>query len=107
MRQYIFFAAMVLAPLCACSNNPATTWATPPEPGATAVAVAESPAALAFRVVTCVARTPLLIVPAAASTVVPFSKSKGGSGGQYLLSNVQDDCGPPYIVTPSEVANEP
>lgn len=100
-------AALVLAPLCACGNNPATTWATPPEPGTTAVAVAESPLALAMRVTTCVARTPLLLVPAAASAIVPFSKSKEGSGGQYLATNAQADCGPPYIVTPNTVATEP
>lgn len=106
MRRHVF-AAIALAPLCACSFGPGGTWATPQQPGATAVAVAESPVALAFRVVTCVARTPLLIVPATASAIVPFSKSKEGSGGQYLASNAQDDCGQPYIVTPSAVTNEP
>src|SRR5581483_197742 len=106
MKQHIL-AAIALAPLCACSFGPGGTWATPQQPGATVVAVAESPAALAFRVVTCAARTPLLVVPAAASAIVPFSKSKAGSGGQYLASNAQDDCGPPYIVTPSVVATEP
>ena len=103
----IVLAALALVPLCACSNNPATTWATPPGAGATVVAVAESPLALALRVTTCVARTPFLLVPAAASAIVPFSKSKEGSGGQYLATNAQNDCGSPYIVTPNEVATEP
>jgi hypothetical protein len=105
--KFRLLAAVVMAPLCACGSNPATTWATPPEPGATAVAVAESPLALAMRVTTCVARTPFLLVPAAASAIVPFSKSKEGSGGQYLAANAQADCGAPYIVTPNEVATEP
>lgn len=106
MKRHIL-AAIAMAPLCACSFGPGGTWATPQPPAAGVVAGVESPVALAMRITTCVARTPLLIVPAAASAIVPFSKAKDGSGGQYLARNAQADCGPPYIVTPSEVANEP
>jgi hypothetical protein len=39
--------------------------------------------------------------------VVPFSNSKEGSGDSYFWNNAAADCGPPYLVTPSQVSNEP
>jgi hypothetical protein len=106
MRRHLF-AAVLLAPLCACSFGPGGTWATPQQPAATGVAVVESPVYMAFKVPVCLLRTPLLLPAALASSIVPFSKSKEGTGSAYLASNAQADCGPPYTVTSSQVANEP
>src|ERR1700727_2602140 len=104
MRSYLL-AALVLAPLCACSMGPGGTYATPTGPAATGVAVAETPLLMAFRVPVCLARTPLLLPAALASAVVPFSHTKEGSGVDYFSNNAQADCGPPYIVTPAQVSN--
>jgi hypothetical protein len=106
MRSHLL-AALVLAPLCACSMGPGSTYATPTGPAATGVAVAETPLLMAFKVPVCLARTPLLLPATLASAIVPFSKSKEGSGGDYIANNAQADCGPPYIVTPSQVSTEP
>src|ERR1700733_7502488 len=106
MRLHVL-AALFVAPLCACSFGPGGTWATPQEPAATGVAVVETPVYHAFKVPVCLLRTPLLLPAALASSIVPFSKSKEGSGGDYLANNAQADCGPPYMVTPNEVATEP
>ena len=54
---------------------------------------------MAFKVPVCLARTPLLLPAALASAVVPFTHTKEGSGVDYLSSNAQADCGPPYVVT--------
>jgi hypothetical protein len=106
MRLHVL-AALLVAPLCACSFGPGGTWATPQEPAATGVAVVETPVYLAYKLPVCLLRTPLLLPATLASSVVPFSKSKEGTGGAYLSNNAQSDCGPPYTVTPNEVATEP
>jgi hypothetical protein len=106
MRPHLL-AALILAPLCACSMGPGGTYATPTGPAATGVAVVETPLLMAFKVPVCVLRTPLLLPGALASAVVPFSNSKEGSGVDYLSSNAQADCGPPYIVTAAQVSGEP
>lgn len=106
MRPHIL-AVLLLAPLGACATGPGGTYATPTGPAATAVAVAESPAYAGFKTVTCLGRTPLLLPGALASAVVPFSKSKDGTGMDYLVTNAQADCTPPYWVTPAEVSSEP
>jgi hypothetical protein len=62
---------------------------------------------MAFKVPTCFVRTTLLMPAALVSTIVPFSNSKEGTGGDYLASNGKANCGPPYIVTPTQVSNEP
>jgi hypothetical protein len=100
-------AALLVAPLCACATGPGGTWATPTGTGATVVAAAESPVYFAFKAPVCLLRTPVLIPGAIASAIVPFSKSKEGSGVDYLTSNAVADCGPPYMVTPTQVGNEP
>ena len=48
-----------------------------------------------------------LIPGTIASWIVPFSNSKEGSGDSYFYNNAAADCGPPYIVTPAQVSNEP
>jgi hypothetical protein len=106
MRMH-FMAALLVAPLCACAAGPGGTWATPTGTGATVVAAVESPVYAAFKVPVCVLRTPALIPSAIASAIVPFSKSKEGTGGEYLATNAAADCGPPYWVSPSQVSNEP
>jgi len=106
MRLHVL-AALIGAPLCACAMGPGGTWATPQEPGATVVAAIETPLYDAFKVPVCLLRTPALLPATLASAIVPFSKSKEGSGGQYLGSNAVADCGPPYMVTSSQVSNEP
>jgi hypothetical protein len=107
MRPHLL-AAVILAPLCACSSfGPGNTVATPTGPAATAVAVAESPLLIASKVPTCIGRTLLLGPAALASMVVPFSNSKEGSGTSYFTNNAETDCGPPYVVTPSQVSTEP
>lgn len=100
-------AALVMAPLCACATGPGGTWATPQGPAATGVAVAETPLLMASKVPVCIARTALLGPAAIASAIVPFSKSKEGSGVDYFSANAQADCSGPYIVTPAAVSNEP
>jgi hypothetical protein len=100
-------AALLVAPLCACSYGPNGTWASPSGTGSTVVAAAETPVYFAFKAPVCVLRTPALIPATLASMVVPFSKSKEGSGADYLSNNAMADCGPPYMVTPSQVSNEP
>ncbi|HEY1503825.1 MAG TPA: hypothetical protein VGF92_05965 [Stellaceae bacterium] len=106
MRMHIF-ATLFVAPLCACATGPGGTWATPTGTGATVVAAVESPLYFAFKGPVCVLRTPALIPSAIASAVVPFAKSKEGSGVDYLSNNAVADCGPPYWVSPSQVSNEP
>lgn len=106
MRWHVL-AALLMAPLCACATGPGGTWATPQEPGATGVAVAETPVYAAFKVPVCLLRTVAALPGAAASAIVPFSKSKEGSGGAYLANAAQADCGPPYSVTSAEVSTEP
>jgi hypothetical protein len=71
------------------------------------VAAVESPAYFAFKAPVCLLRTPALIPSAIASAIVPFSKSKDGSGADYFSTNAVADCGPPYWVSPSQVSNEP
>jgi hypothetical protein len=106
MRLHLM-AALLMAPLCACATGPGGTWATPREPGATAVAAVEGPVFHAFKAPVCLLRTPALIPGASASAIVPFSKSKEGSGVDYLTNNAVADCGPPYWVTSAQVSNEP
>ena len=106
MRPHLL-AALVLAPLCACSFGPGGTVATPTGPAATGVAVAETPLLVASKIPTCIARTALLGPAALASMIVPFSKSKEGSGTSYFTNNAEADCGPPYFVTSSQVSTEP
>ena len=106
MRPHVL-AVLLVAPLGACATGPGGTYATPTGPAATAVAVAESPAYVGLKVVTCLGRTPLLLPGAIASTVVPFSQSKEGTGMDYFAANAQADCGPPYWVTAAQVSTEP
>ena len=100
-------AALLVAPLCACATGQGGTWATPTGTGATVVAAIETPLLHAFKAPTCLLRTPLLVPGALASWVVPFSNSKEGSGDSYFWNNAAADCGPPYLVTPAQVSNEP
>ena len=106
MKMHLI-ATLLVAPLCACATGPGGTWATPTGTGATVVAVAETPVYDAFKVPVCVLRTPALIPSAIASAIIPFSKSKEGSGVDYFSNNAVADCGPPYWVSPSQVSNEP
>jgi hypothetical protein len=106
MRMH-FMAALFVAPLCACATGPGGTWATPAGTGATVVAAVESPVYFAFKGPVCLLRTPALIPSVIASSIVPFSKSKEGSSVDYFTTNAVADCGPPYMVTPSQVSNEP
>jgi hypothetical protein len=106
MRLHLL-AAMLAAPLCACATGPGGTWATPTGAGATVVAAIETPIYFAMKAPVCLLRTPALVPGALASAVVPFSNSKEGTGGAYFLNNAQADCGPPYMVTPSQVSTEP
>jgi len=106
MRLHVI-AALLVAPLCACATGPGGTWATPTGTGATVVAAVETPALFAFRSPVCLLRTPALIPSTVASWIVPFSNSKEGSGDSYFLNNAVADCGPPYMVTPAQVSNEP
>ncbi|HEY3917697.1 MAG TPA: hypothetical protein VGL83_07875 [Stellaceae bacterium] len=106
MKPHVL-AILLLTPLGACAMGPGGTYATPTGPAATVVAAAETPLFIASKITTCLGRTPLLLPGAAASTVVPFSKSKEGSGGDYLATNAQADCGPPYWVTAAQVSSEP
>jgi hypothetical protein len=71
------------------------------------VAAVESPVYFAFKAPVCLLRTPALLPSTLASAIVPFSKSKEGSGGDYFVNNAVADCGPPYWVTPAQVSNEP
>lgn len=107
MKRLHLVAALLAAPLCACATGPGGTWATPTGTGATVVAAIENPLYHAFKVPVCLLRTPALLPATIASAIVPFSNSKDGTGGAYFQSNAQADCGPPYWVTPSEVASEP
>jgi hypothetical protein len=100
-------AALLVAPLCACATGPGGTWATPTGTGATVVAAVETPVYFAFKAPVCLLRTPALIPSTIASAIVPFSKSKEGSGGDYFTNNAIADCGSPYMVTPAQVSNEP
>lgn len=100
-------AVLLAAPLAACATGPGGTWATPTGTGATVVAAIEAPIYFAMKAPVCLLRTPALLPATLASAVVPFSASKDGTGGAYFQSNAQANCGPPYIVTPSEVASEP
>jgi hypothetical protein len=100
-------AALLLAPLCACTTGPGGTWATPTGPGATVVAAIETPLLHAFKAPTCLLRTPALLPSTLASWIVPFSNSKEGSGDSYFYNNAAADCGPPYLITSSQVSNEP
>jgi len=106
MRLHLV-AALLMAPLCACASGPGGTWATPTGTGATVVAALETPALFAFRAPVCLLRTPALLPSTFASWIVPFSNSKEGSGDSYFLTNAVADCGPPYMVTPAQVSNEP
>jgi|SRR6185437_12518528 hypothetical protein len=106
MRLHLV-AALLMAPLCACASGPGGTWATPTGTGAVVAAGIETPLYAAFKVPVCVARTPLLIPGTIASWIVPFSNSKEGSGDSYFYNNAAADCGPPYMVTPAQVSNEP
>jgi hypothetical protein len=106
MRLHVV-AALLVAPLCACATGPGGTWATPTGTGATVVAAIETPLYFAFKAPVCMLRTPALIPSAVASAIVPFSKSREGSGVDYFSNNAVADCGPPYMVTPAQVSNEP
>ena len=100
-------AALLVAPLCACATGPGGTWATPTGTGATVVAAIQTPVLHAFKAPVCLLRTPALIPSALASAIVPFSNSKEGSGDSYFYNNAVANCGPPYLVTPAQVSNEP
>jgi hypothetical protein len=106
MRMHLM-AALLVAPLCACATGPGGTWATPTGTGATVAATIENPVYHAFKVPVCLLRTPALLPSALASAIVPFSKSKEGSGVDYFTNNAVADCGPPYWITAAQVANEP
>ncbi|HVA12988.1 MAG TPA: hypothetical protein VNF99_07050 [Stellaceae bacterium] len=106
MRRYLL-AALLLAPLGACAGNSGNAAGTAPTGTDTAVAAAETPLLMAFRVPVCIARTAVLFPVAIASAIVPFSKSKEGSGVEYWTTNAKADCGPPYVVTPAQVSTEP
>ena len=106
MRMHLL-AALFVAPLAAFAFGPGGTYATPQEPAATVVATVENPVMHAFKAPVCLLRTPAIIPSAIASAIVPFSKSKEGSGVQYFTANAVADCGPPYWITSSQVSNEP
>lgn len=106
MKLHVF-AALFMAPLCACATGPGGTWATPTGTGATVAATIENPIYHAFKVPVCLLRTPALLPGALASAIVPFSKSKEGSGDSYFYNNAAANCGPPYWITADQVANEP
>lgn len=107
MRTLHVIAILLAAPLCACATGPGGTYATPRQPAATAVAAVETPFHMAFKLATCIARTPLLLPGTVASAIVPFSGSNQPSGGAYFVANARADCGGSYVVTPSQVATEP
>lgn len=56
-----------------------------------------TPLHLIFLSATCLGAAPLAAPGALASTIVPFSNSAEGSGGQLLVNDVKEACGPPYI----------
>lgn len=96
-------AILLLAPLCACANNPSGSAGSDPNSGTTALRVIETPFFLALKVPVCLGSVPLLVPAAAASAAVPFHNgSQEKSGWAYYKNGVKEACGPPYTARPWE-----
>ena len=102
------WAILVLAPLWACASQPASNPPSASAPAAAPAATAsdDSPSVLsllatplyiAFKIPFCVASAPIVAPGALASAIVPFKDKTPGSGGDLMVAEVKDACGPPYI----------
>ena len=90
-------AILLAVALGGCASSTAPPVAHSPA-GNTAVAVIGTPFLLAFRTATCAIT---LVVAAPAAGILALGVDPYSQGFDYLGSGVANNCGPPYVLTPS------
>ena len=90
------FAILLAVALGGCANSGPPT--APSPAGNAAVAVVGTPFLLVFKTATCALT---LAVAAPAAGILALGVDPYSQGFDYLGSGVANNCGPPYVLTPS------
>jgi hypothetical protein len=90
-------AVLLAVALAGCASSSGPPMSDSPA-GNTAVAVIGTPFLLVFKTATCVIT---LAVAAPAAGILALGVDPYGDGFDYLGSGVANNCGPPYVLTPT------
>lgn len=90
-------AVLLAVALAGCASSSGSPMSESPA-GNTAVAVIGTPFLLVFKTATCAIT---LAVAAPAAGILALGVDPYGDGFDYLGSGVANNCGPPYVLTPT------